>query len=47
MLHTLPGRLRVICFPNAGNAEDMYTLEGAGVRFVPSPLLVGHAGVIW
>ena len=33
-------RLRVLCFPNAGNAEDMYTSEGTGVRRAPSPLLV-------
>lgn len=33
-------RLRVLCFPNAGNAEDMYTNEGTGVRRTPSPLLV-------
>ncbi|PRW20885.1 Monothiol glutaredoxin- chloroplastic [Chlorella sorokiniana] len=32
-------RLRVLCFPNAGNAEDMYTSEGTGVRRAPSPLL--------
>lgn len=30
---------RVVCFPNAGNAEDMYTSEGTGVRKVSSPLL--------
>lgn len=33
-------RWRVLCFPNAGNAEDMYTNEGTGVRRAPSPLLV-------
>ncbi|GAB4813687.1 hypothetical protein N2152v2_000733 [Parachlorella kessleri] len=32
-------RLRVLCFPNAGSAEDMYTSEGTGVRKAPSPLL--------
>ncbi|KAK9813306.1 hypothetical protein WJX72_012248 [[Myrmecia] bisecta] len=32
-------RLRVLCFPNAGNAEDMYTNEGTGTRRAPSPLL--------
>ncbi|KAL4451499.1 hypothetical protein ABPG75_007161 [Micractinium tetrahymenae] len=32
-------RLRILCFPNAGNAEDMYTSEGTGVRRAPSPLL--------
>ena len=31
---------RVVCFPNAGNAEDMYTSEGTGVRRATSPLLV-------
>ncbi|EFN56085.1 hypothetical protein CHLNCDRAFT_145600 [Chlorella variabilis] len=31
--------LRILCFPNAGNAEDMYTSEGTGVRRAPSPLL--------
>lgn len=29
----------LVCFPNAGNAEDMYTSEGSGVRRQPSPLL--------
>lgn len=32
-------RGRIVCFPNAGNAEDMYTSEGTGVRKVSSPLL--------
>ncbi|CAL8468350.1 g7890 [Coccomyxa elongata] len=32
-------RWRVLCFPNAGNAEDMYTSEGTGARKVSSPLL--------
>ncbi|EIE19364.1 alpha/beta-hydrolase [Coccomyxa subellipsoidea C-169] len=32
-------RWRVVCFPNAGNAEDMYTSEGTGARKVSSPLL--------
>jgi hypothetical protein len=32
--------LRIVCFPNAGNAEDMYTSEGTGPRRAPSPLLV-------
>ena len=31
--------LRVLCFANAGNAEDMYTNEGTGVRRAPNPLL--------
>jgi hypothetical protein len=34
----------VLCFPNAGNAEDMYTSEGTGVRRAPSPLLVRADG---
>lgn len=34
-------RLRVLCFHNAGNAEDMFTSEGTGVRRIASPLLVG------
>jgi medium-chain acyl-[acyl-carrier-protein] hydrolase len=29
----------LVCFPNAGNAEDMYTSEGSGARKQPSPLL--------
>ncbi len=29
----------LVCFPNAGNAEDMYTSEGSGTRKQPSPLL--------
>jgi len=33
-------KLRVLCFPNAGNAEDMFTNEGTGVRKALSPLLV-------
>jgi len=33
-----PSRL-IVCFPNAGNAEDMYTSEGSGARKQPSPLL--------
>ncbi|KAK9824782.1 hypothetical protein WJX74_008322 [Apatococcus lobatus] len=32
-------RLAVLCFPNAGSAEDMYTSEGTGRRKSPSPLL--------
>lgn len=32
-------RLRVVAFPNAGSAEDMYTSEGTGVRRASSPLL--------
>ena len=45
-------RLRVLCFPNAGNAEDMYTSEGTGPRRAPSPLLVrgaalGRGGAGW
>lgn len=35
-------KLRILCFPNAGNAEDMYTSEGTGPRRAPSPLLVGY-----
>ena len=35
-----PPRARVLCFANAGNAEDMYTSEGTGPRRAPSPLLV-------
>lgn len=30
----------MLCFPNAGNAEDMYTNEGTGPRRAVSPLLV-------
>lgn len=40
----------MLCFPNAGNAEDMYTSEGTGVRRAPSPLLVRrpqHVGAPW
>lgn len=29
----------MLCFANAGNAEDMYTSEGTGPRRAPSPLL--------
>jgi hypothetical protein len=36
----------VLCFPNAGNAEDMYTSEGTGVRRAPSPLLVRADGCV-
>ena len=32
--------VRVVCFHNAGNAEDMYTSEGTGIRKAASPLLV-------
>lgn len=32
-------RLLVLCFPNAGSAEDMYTSEGTGARRAQSPLL--------
>ncbi|KAA6425939.1 MAG: Oleoyl-(acyl-carrier-) hydrolase [Trebouxia sp. A1-2] len=32
-------RMRVLCFHNAGSAEDMYTNEGTGVRKAASPLL--------
>ena len=35
-----PPRARVLCFANAGNAEDMWTSEGTGPRRAPSPLLV-------
>ena len=31
--------LRVICFANAGNAEDLFTNEGVGERKIQSPLL--------
>ena len=31
---------RILCFHNAGSAEDMYTSEGTGSRRVMSPLLV-------
>ena len=31
--------LRVICFANAGNAEDLFTNEGLGERRIVSPLL--------
>jgi hypothetical protein len=39
-----PARLRVLCFANAGNAEDMYTNEGTGSRRAPSPLLASSLG---
>ncbi|KAL4515951.1 hypothetical protein Ndes2526B_g00665 [Nannochloris sp. 'desiccata'] len=32
-------KLRLLCFANAGNAEDMYTSEGTGIRKSVSPLL--------
>ena len=32
----------MLCFHNAGNAEDMYTSEGTGARRVNSPLLVTY-----
>lgn len=32
-------RLRVLCFCNAGSAEDMFTSEGSGARRAVSPLL--------
>jgi medium-chain acyl-[acyl-carrier-protein] hydrolase len=32
-------RLKVVCFANAGNAEDLFTLEGLGERKITSPLL--------
>ena len=32
-------KLRILCFPNAGNMEDMYTHEGTGARRATSPLL--------
>ena len=32
-------KLTVLCFANAGNAEDMYTNEGLGARRAASPLL--------
>lgn len=30
----------MLCFPNAGSAEDMYTSEGSGSRKASNPLLV-------
>lgn len=36
-------RVRVLCFHNAGSAEDMFTSEGTGARQSPSPLLVSTA----
>lgn len=33
-------RMRVVCFHNAGSAEDMFTSDGTGVRKAASPLLV-------
>lgn len=39
-------QMRVVCFANAGNAEDMYTNEGTGIRRAPSPLLVGPVKII-
>ena len=30
----------MLCFANAGSAEDMYTSEGTGNRRAPSPMLV-------
>ena len=41
--HIMPlcrGRWRVLCFPNAGNSEDMFTSEGTGARRASNPLLV-------
>ena len=35
-------KVRVLCFTNAGNAEDLYTNEGTGPRRAPSPLLVSY-----
>ncbi|EFJ44187.1 hypothetical protein VOLCADRAFT_118842 [Volvox carteri f. nagariensis] len=32
-------RMRILAFHSAGNAEDMWTSEGTGVRRSPSPLL--------
>ncbi|KAL3147970.1 hypothetical protein ABBQ38_014265 [Trebouxia sp. C0009 RCD-2024] len=32
-------KFRVLCFHNAGSAEDVYTSEGTGTRRSPSPLL--------
>ena len=43
---TVNPRLRILCFPNAGNAEDMYTSEGTGVRRAASPLLVTLGNVV-
>lgn len=33
-------KYRVLCFHNAGSAEDMFTSEGTGQRKALSPLLV-------
>ena len=35
----VPPTMRVLCWPNAGNAEDLYTNERASGRAAPSPLL--------
>ena len=32
-------KFRILCFPNAGNTEDMFTSEGTGERRAKSPLL--------
>ena len=37
-------RARVVAFPCAGSAEDMYSVEGTGVRKAASPLLVSERG---
>ena len=39
-MHCIACRLRVLCFHNAGSAEDMFTSEGTGARKTASPLLV-------
>lgn len=40
-------RVRVLCFHNAGSAEDMYTSEGTGARRSPNPLLVSTKSFGW
>ena len=35
----VPPTMRVLCWPSAGNAEDLYTNERASGRAAPSPLL--------
>ena len=49
LMSVLMRRLVVLCFPNAGSAEDMYTSEGTGRRRAPSPLLVHqhHVQALW
>jgi hypothetical protein len=35
------GGVVVLCFPNSGSSEDVFSSEGTGSRRAPSPLLVG------